>query len=237
MKRIIFIIASAVLIFSGCTANDTVVEDMEIVIDEQNLEIDSLNDEIDYLNALNSALKNDLREVSDMLDSNLQSDLIKTAFDVMNLINNEDWMNLSAFIHPDSGVRVSPYQYVDINNDQVFSQNDIYNILASSTTYNWGYFDGSGDSINLNFKDYYQRFIYDHDFYNAQIIGNNLIVSNGNTINNIVSTYGNASFVEFYFPGFDPQYEGMDWRSLTLVFENVNGNWYLVGIVHGEWTI
>jgi UDP-N-acetyl-2-amino-2-deoxyglucuronate dehydrogenase len=31
--------------------------------------------------------------------------------------------------------------------------------------------------------------------------------------------------------------EGMDWRSLRLVFEKKNDIWYLVGIIHDQWTI
>jgi hypothetical protein len=43
--------------------------------------------------------------------------------------------------------------------------------------------------------------------------------------------------VEYYFPGFEAQYEGMDWKSLRLVFEQHQGSWKLVGIIHNEWTI
>jgi hypothetical protein len=42
--------------------------------------------------------------------------------------------------------------------------------------------------------------------------------------------------VEYYFPGFDPQYGGMDWRSLKLVFSQADGSWNLAGIIHDEWT-
>ena len=30
---------------------------------------------------------------------------------------------------------------------------------------------------------------------------------------------------------------GMDWRSLWLVFEKLGAEWFLVGVVHGSWTI
>jgi hypothetical protein len=43
--------------------------------------------------------------------------------------------------------------------------------------------------------------------------------------------------VEYHFSGFDKKFEGMDWASLKLVFENSNNEWYLVGIVHDQWTI
>ena len=41
--------------------------------------------------------------------------------------------------------------------------------------------------------------------------------------------------MEYYFSGFDPQYGGMDWRSLRLVFAPHGEGWALVGIVHDEW--
>ena len=43
--------------------------------------------------------------------------------------------------------------------------------------------------------------------------------------------------MEYHFPGIDPKFEGMDWRSLRLVFEQKNCTWYLVGIIHAQWTI
>ena len=42
--------------------------------------------------------------------------------------------------------------------------------------------------------------------------------------------------MEYHFKGMDAQQGGMDWRSLRLVLEAHNGAWYLVGIVHDEWT-
>jgi hypothetical protein len=43
--------------------------------------------------------------------------------------------------------------------------------------------------------------------------------------------------IEYYFPGFDPQYGGLDWRSIRLVFVQHGMDWYLTAIIHGEWTI
>ena len=64
-----------------------------------------------------------------------------------------------------------------------------------------------------------------------------LLIGKGNTLNNIAQVYPNGEFVEFHFTGFDTQYEGMDWTSLRLVFEENNGTWFLIGIVHDQWTI
>jgi hypothetical protein len=87
------------------------------------------------------------------------------------------------------------------------------------------------------FADYYGEFVYDVDFENSHIIGNNTVIKSGNTINNILEAYPAGAFVEFHYKGFEPQYEGMDWKSLRLVFEQNGGVWYLVGITHDQWTI
>jgi hypothetical protein len=58
----------------------------------------------------------------------------------------------------------------------------------------------------------------------------------GNSIDNSSEFYPEAKIVEYYFSGFDPQYGGMDWRSLRLVFSELNDTWYLVGVIHDEWT-
>jgi hypothetical protein len=43
--------------------------------------------------------------------------------------------------------------------------------------------------------------------------------------------------VEYHFSGFVEDYGGMDWVSLRLVFIEEEGSWFLVGIVHDQWTI
>ena len=56
-------------------------------------------------------------------------------------------------------------------------------------------------------------------------------------IENQFEIYDNAIVVEYYFPGFNPDYAGMDWESLRLVFEQYENDWKLVGIIHNQWTI
>lgn len=165
------------------------------------------------------------------------NNLITVAMDVLDSIKNKDMNTLATFVHQTNGLRFTPYEYVDGQNDQVFNPSQVAALANDSQVYTWGSYDGSGDPIDLDFSDYYDQFIYDEDFINPHIIGNNVAIGSGNIINNITTEYPNAQFVEFHFTGFDPQYEGIDWRSLTLVFEDVGGLWYLVGIVHGQWTI
>jgi hypothetical protein len=109
--------------------------------------------------------------------------------------------------------------------------------MTDPTVYNWGTYDGSGMPIELTFREYYEEFVYDVDFARPDVVGFNERVGQGNSIDNIASAYPDGVMVEYHFEGFDPEYAGMDWRSLRLVFEEKDGIWYLVGVVHDQWTI
>lgn len=158
------------------------------------------------------------------------------AKEVILAIKNKDMPKLSTLIHPEKGVRFSPYSYVDLKHDLVFTSTQIKAIFSDTTKYNWGYFDGSGAPMRLTFAEYFKQFIYDQDFANAKQISYQQIIGQGNTINNNFEVYPNAIIVEYHFPGFNPKYEGMDWESLRLVFENKESLWYLIGIIHDQWT-
>jgi len=143
---------------------------------------------------------------------------------------------LAKFAHPTLGIRFSPYSYVT-GNDVKLAASQLRYIFSNSTKYLWGHYDGSGDPIKLTFTKYYQEFIYDKDFSNAEKIGYNKSIGHGNSINNSFTFYPSAIIVEFHFTGFDPKFEGMDWKSLRLVFEEKDNIWYIVGIIHDQWTI
>lgn len=144
---------------------------------------------------------------------------------------------LSSIIHPDKNLRFSPYTYVNFDADLVFTANEIKTLLKSDKTYNWGNYDGSGEAIELTFEEYLSRFAYDKDFINAEEVAYNRYIGRGNSLNNIFEVYPDAHMMEYHFSGFDPKFEGLDWESLKLIFEEKDGNWYLIGIVHDGWTI
>jgi hypothetical protein len=143
---------------------------------------------------------------------------------------------LSSFVSPKYGLRLSPYANIK-GSDQVLSQAEMVKFFTDTSTYRWGIYDGSGLPINLTPSAYYKRFIYDVDFAAAQQVSYNRIIGTGNTPNNQFQFYPNAIIVEYYYTGTDPQYQGMDWRSLRLVFNEDGGVWYLTGIIHDQWTI
>jgi len=154
---------------------------------------------------------------------------------VIAALKDKDMTALSGFIHPQLGLRFSPYAFVR-DTDQVFTVDKIAGLLADNTVYTWGDYSGSGAPINLTFTDYYSEFVYDVDFANAPEMSLNHHLGVSTSMDNIFVFYQSSMFVEFYFPGFDPQFEGMDWRSLRLVFMKDNNTWCLVGIIHDQWT-
>jgi len=162
---------------------------------------------------------------------------------IIQAIAARDLTALSQFVHPQEGVRFSPYPYVmtglegEGQANLVFSADELSDLADDPTVYQWGILNGSGAPIEITFDAYWQRFVYDADFARPQVIGYGEAVGRGNTINNIPQVYPQGVMIEYHFRNFDPDYEGLDWRSLRLVIEEYEGDWYLVGIVHAEWTI
>lgn len=152
-------------------------------------------------------------------------------------LHDKDLAALSALVHPTKGLRFSPYAYVRVDEDVVLSADEIAGMGDSQEVYQWGVFDGTGDPIDLTFGEYWDLFVYDVDLTQAHIVGYNEIVGRGNTIANHEEVYPLATTIEYHFTGFDARFEGLDWRSVRLVLEQENETWYLVGLIHDEWTI
>jgi hypothetical protein len=157
---------------------------------------------------------------------------------VLEALKARDEGRLAALVHPTKGVRFSPYAYVHPESDVVLRREQIAGMYASAAKRVWGTADGSGAPIEVTFAEYDRRFVYNADYRAApRVAYDSLPLHSGNTPSNIGTVYPGTHRVEYNFPGFDPKYEGMDWTSLTLVFERAGDAWYLVGVIHGMWTI
>jgi len=164
------------------------------------------------------------------------SDFTGAVQTILLALKKQDFVTLASFVWP-QGLRFSPYEYVNSGTDVVLTTKLVANAPTLSRSFTWWSYDGSGEPIDLGIGQYFEKFVNDADYTNASEILYNQSVQRGNTINNIAQTYQGKSWVEFYFSWFDAQYEGIDWKSLKLVFENIWGQWYLIGIVHWAWTI
>ena len=182
--------------------------------------------------ALSSVITTQAQEISPEAAEKI---IAARAKKVIRAIKNKDMETLSTFAHPTKGVRFAPYAYIETDAHLVFKSAKLKTLATDKKRYNWGSYDAADGNIRLTFNRYYKRFIYDKDFANAPSIGYNEILSGGNTPFNASEVYPQAITVEYYFPN-SPE-EQMNWRSLRLLFEKKNGTWYLVAIVHSEWTI
>lgn len=163
--------------------------------------------------------------------------LLNAACSVVRALERQDYAALAGFVHPERGVAFTPYSTVNAETDQSFTAAQIRDLSRDSTTYIWGFVDGRGSLIELTMQDYFTRYVWDADYTQAPQIGIDRLMMSGNALENLPEAYPGCRFVDFCFPGRDPSSQGLDWCSLRLVFAPGETSWYLVGIVHGEWTI
>lgn len=143
---------------------------------------------------------------------------------------------LSGWIHPDRGLLFSPYAAVEPEEAVVLSVDDVRALPATDAVRTWGYHDGTGEPIRATFAEYHARFVFDRDFRQAPRVSVDERIGTSTTLDNLRDVFPGATVVEFHDPGTDPALEGMDWGSLRLVLERVEGRWWLVAVVHDRWT-
>jgi hypothetical protein len=188
--------------------------------------------------AVSSPAKDSVSNEADttvVAQTKVDSSLLLLSDTILGLFKNQDLAHLASYIHPQSGIRFSPYGVTDTSKDQRFSAKELSALTSNKKTVKWGIFEGSGEPIKLNVREYFKRFVYDVEFINAEKKSINKIIGPDSSSSNITSIYPDHEFVQFYFSGFKKQYEGMDWKSLVLVFKKENTRRYLVAVIHDQW--
>lgn len=171
-----------------------------------------------------------------LLDTSDNALLLERASQVLETLKLEDYAALSQLVHPSRGVTLTPYSTVDPDCDNVLSQQQVAGLAEDKQLYTWGLSMGSGAPIRCTARDYFARYVFNADYTEAPQVGIDTVLISGNALENAADAYPDGRFVEYHFPGIDPALEGFDWCSLKLVFETWNNQWYLVGMIHGEWT-
>ncbi|MCD8502820.1 MAG: hypothetical protein LRY71_15590 [Bacillaceae bacterium] len=232
MKLKVFILAVLIAILVGCgNGNQDTTEQLDQTmpdIEEPTIDDSIAETEEKYVIDENGEEQEEERETLTAKEQ---------AQEIVQLLKEQDMRRLSTYVHPSKGLLFSPYSYVDKEEDLVFQAEEVAQLMSDDTVYTWGVFDGKGNPIEMTFQEYYERFVYDVDFVNAEEVSVNEQISSGNTIDNSQEAFPDAEVVEFHFSGFDPDYAGMDWRSLRVVLEMEDDQWYIVAIIHDEWTI
>lgn len=164
-----------------------------------------------------------------------QDSITATGREVLTFLKSKNYPKLVKYFSSE-GVLFSPYAYIDKVNSKILTPDDFLTAINKKQTFVWGRFDGTGYPINLTVMDYLEKFVYMADFLNAEAVGINEVIKKGNSINNLKDFYPNHFFIDYHFSGFEQKYNGMDWASLRLVFEKQDGQYFIVAIIHDQWT-
>ena len=166
-----------------------------------------------------------------------QQDSIRaTGLQVLTFLKQQNAEELTKYFSP-NGVRFVPYSFIDTANNKKLTAEEFLTATQKKWILTWGSYDGSGDPIKLTVSDYIKKFVYNADYLSAEATAYDAIMKQGNSINNIKDIYPNHHFIDYHFSGFDQKYEGMDWTSLRLVFKKQDEQYFLVAIIHDQWTI
>jgi hypothetical protein len=196
-----------------------------------------INDEDYQEQFIDNTIESDItKEVVEMDTIQLDTSFIDFSNEMIDLLATNELIQFSEHFHPEKGCAFMPYTFLsDVN--QIFKTSVFKKQLESNDTLVWGSQDGSGEPIVLTISDYMTQWVYDFDYKNHTTdihINGDLAFSN--TLNNISKIYPEAQFIEFYNEG-TTKYEGMDWKSLIFYVEKLENTYYLVAVVHNQWTI
>ncbi|MDR2238752.1 MAG: hypothetical protein LBE92_21775 [Chryseobacterium sp.] len=161
--------------------------------------------------------------------------LRKVNDEVLQTLKSKDYKTFASYIHPEKGVRFSMYAMVDPKGDKQFSRVDFEKYLPSKTLFTWGLLDGSGDPYQATLTNYLSKWVFSKDFTASQYSVNKFHAG-GNSLNNLKEIYPGDDFTENYIKGSEKNGE-MDWKTIRLVWEEVQGKYYLVAVVNDQWTI
>ena len=218
MRKLImlFWVLSLSLIFSGC--------DLSLTLNSDNPS-ESFNTDVVIEDAI----------VEEVIVEAVEFNLVESSEAIIMIMEDNQLLNLVEWIHPEKWIRFSPYTYIDMAEHNVLFSGDI--ISDTNQNYIWGYTDGKWDAIEMSISDYISQRVVTQNFLEAEEVLLNQKIARGSNLNNLDEIYPSAESIEYYFSGFEPQYEGMDWKSLTIVFEEFEGVYYVVWIINWSWTI
>ncbi|MCX6807379.1 MAG: hypothetical protein NTZ80_01030 [Patescibacteria group bacterium] len=154
--------------------------------------------------------------------------------DVMLVIAKKDFQTLSTLIHPWKHLRFSPEPIIEEGTDLTFTSDDIAKISSDSRTYLWSKSKSFRKPLLLNFDEYWNQFVYDHDYLNAseKPVFRNL--SNDSKQDIFAKIYPNAEAYDYYFSDSGSNVRNLNQTSLRLVFDKYEDNWTLVAIAHSQ---
>jgi hypothetical protein len=234
-KKLVSLLIVFILTLSGCVAAaPSATTELEQLRQQNQSLSDQLLTAQEKINTLST-------QIASLENTTCQLEPAETSFEglaaqILPLLQSQDFAALAPFIHPELGVRISPYGYVNVDKDLVFTREEVAAFGSNQQVYLWGVQAGSGMDINLTIAEYWPEYVSSQT--PAQEWGLLLDPSRkaSNTIDNFVEVYPDGQYVEYLQPGTET-YGYLDWQSLRLGFQQSgDGAYYLMAIIHDEWT-
>lgn len=163
--------------------------------------------------------------------------LLNSACAALRAIQQRDYATLAAYVHPERGVTFTPYSTVNGESDLNFNQSQVKKFAGDTNRYIWGTVPGTGELIQMTPEEFISKYIFGADYTQASKIGIDKINISGNALENVTQAYPDCRFVDFTFPSVEASGQGQDWNALKLVFAPAQTQWYLVALIHSQWTV
>ncbi len=154
---------------------------------------------------------------------------------VMACLKKKDWVELAKYTSSKEQILFYPYGFIDTSIAKSFAPNLLAMVEESGKKVYWANYDGSGEPMDLTVKNYVKQYINDKDYVKADTIRANKMVEIGNSPNNIDKVFKNAEYVEYFVKGTGATAEH-NWSSLRLVYRKTGEHYFLIGVIHNQWT-
>ena len=159
------------------------------------------------------------------------------AYDVLDMIKENDFAALSRAAHPQNGIIFSPCATISPEVNKKFLPKQIAAFGTDTNVYIWGVTSADGRPIEMTPREYINEFVYNRDYITASNVGINAITKSGNALENISEVFPDMKFVDFFLPGNESGgVEDMSWGILRLGFEVESGEYRLSLILNSSWT-
>ena len=165
------------------------------------------------------------------------AELVELAYEIAAHISNNDYKELSKYVHPEYGVVFAPTATITLTTNRRFTEEQVALFSTDKNSYVWGVRSGSGEPIERTPHEYFTEFVSFRDFSAAPVVGVNYIVRSGNALDNITDIFTDVQFVDFHYPN-DNRISVSDrnWATLRLGFEEFDDSIWLTLIMRSVWT-
>lgn len=172
-------------------------------------------------------------------DKEMENELLSLSEEIFSLLKDSDFEKLAEKVDPENGVTFAFYadfgnpdgyggHYVNLSKKDISETND--------KKYLWGK-DEAGQEYSLSLDEYVQQMLLQR--WGKEEVDYNMITFNepaenfAGVTNTIHQYYPDAKYVEYHSPGKDEH----SFQSIRFIYEEKDGEWYLIGIARDVATV